>query len=188
MWAALIFGIISAAMSAFQGYSSSQEAASQQQAQAAVLEANAKVREQNASLEAERVNLEAWQQDRQKSALRRQLRDVRGQNRVSLGAGNVDPWSGSAQDVELGNIDRFAADMGDNAYAVALKKWEASERERLGRQEAGIMRRNASWLMASSGNPATSLLTASMAGFGGFTQGYTSAGGSIGGLFGGSRK
>lgn len=184
MWP-MIFGLISAGLTALQGFNSSQAQISQAQNQARVMEANARVARQNAALEAEQANFEARQQDKKKSALRREYESVQAQNRVNLGAGNVEMFSGSALDVAEGNINNFASDMGDNAYAVAMKRWEAAERERQGKQSAHIMEENASWLKQSSGNIFTSLLTASIGGFGGFTQGYTTAGGSLGSLFGG---
>lgn len=180
----MIFGLISGALTAFQAFSNSQRQVAQAQNQARVLEANAKLTRQNAAAEAEQARFQAQRQDQEKSRLRRDYNNIQAQNRIALGAGNVDIQSGSALDTELGNIQNFAADMGDNAYAVAMKKWEASERERQGRQSARIMEENASWLRQSSGNTATSLLTGGIAGLGGFTQGYTLAGGSLKKLFG----
>ena len=182
---AMIFGIISAALSAFQGFSQSQAQISQSQNQARVMEANAKITRQNAAMEKERNLQEARAQEREKIRLREEFNATESANRVSLGAGNVDMTSGSAFDVSMGNINAFAADMGENAYAVALKKWEAAERERIGNEQAHIMEENASWLKKSSGNTLTSLLTAGIGGFGGFTQGYSTAGGKLGTLFGG---
>lgn len=182
---AMIFGIISAALAAFQGFSQSQRQISQAQNQARVMAANAQVTRQNAAMESERNLQEARLQEKEKIRLRNQFNETESANRVSLGAGNVDMSSGSALDLSLGNIDAFAADMGENAYAVALKKWEAAERKRIGEEQAHIMDENASWLAQSSGNTLTSLLTAGIGGFGGFTQGYSSAGGNLGKLFGG---
>ena len=179
----MIFGLISGALSAFQAFSNSQMQIAQAQNQARVLQANAQVTRQNAALQAEQSRQQALQQDREKSRLRREFARQEAANRIALGAGNVDMSTGSAQDVALGNIQNFAADMGDNAYATAMKKWEAAEQERIGRQSAHIMEENASWLKQSAGNPVTSLLSAGISGFGGFAQGYTLAGGSLKKLF-----
>lgn len=180
----MIFGLISGALTAFQAFGAAQRQSAMARNQARVMEANAQITRQNAALEAEQTRAQAQAQDREKARLRREYNALQARNRISLGAGNVDMQSGSALDVELGNIQNFASDMGDNAYAVAMKKWEANERQRIGNQQAHIMEENASWLRQSSGNWATSLLTAGIAGAGGFTKGYTIAGGSLKNLFG----
>lgn len=180
----MIFGIISGALSAFSAFSAAQQQSARQRNQARMLEANAQITRQNAEREAQAARVEAQQQEREKSKLRREYEDMQARNRLALGAGNVDMSSGSALDVSLGNIQNFSIDMGDNAYAAAMKKWEADETERQGRQSARVMEENASWLKRSSGNFATSLLTAGISGLGGFAQGYSLAGGSLSGLFG----
>lgn len=180
----MIFGLISGALTAFQAFAASQGQIAQARNQARVMRANAEMTRQNAEREAEAARLEAQELDRRKGRLRSEFERTQAGNRIALGAGNVDMASGSALDVSLGNIDNFAADMGDNAYAVAMRKWEADERERLGRQQAHVMEENASWLSRSSGNPLSSLLSAGISGLGGFTQGYTISGGSLRKLFG----
>ena len=184
MTGAMIFGLISGALSAFQSFSQAQAQISQAQNQARVMAANAQVTRQNAAMQARQKEEEARVQDREKSRLRRDFQELQAANATSLASGNVDLSSGSALDVSLGNIQNFSVDMADNAYAVAMKKWEAREQLRLANQSANIMEKNASWLRKSSGNAATSLLSATISGAGGFAQGYSLAGGSLGKLFG----
>lgn len=180
---AMIFGIISAALSAFSSFSSAQSQAASQRNQAAVLEAQARVSRQNAAAQEAAKNAEASAQEREKTRLRRQFNEIQGSNAARLGAGNVDMTSGSAADAAEGNINNFAADMGDNAYAVALKKWEALESRRMGEERANIQEANASFLKKTSGNVFTSLLMGGIGGAQGFAQGYSMAGGKLGSLF-----
>lgn len=180
---AMIFGIISAALSAFSSFSSSMRQGAQQRNQAAVMEAQAKVARQNAVSQEAAKNAEATRQERKKSRLRRQFNEIQGSNAARLGAGNVEMTSGSAADVTEGNINNFAADMGDNAYAVALKRWEALESRRVGEQQAKISEANASYLKKSSPNLFTSLLMGGIGGAQGFATGYSLAGGKLGSLF-----
>lgn len=185
---ALIMGIISAAMSLFSSFSASQQQNASQAQAARVAEANAQITRQNAEAQAQAKEAEARVQDREKSRLRREYNQIQAQNTVSLGAGNVDMSSGSAMDVSMGNVQNFSVDMGENAFATALKKWEAEESRRIGNQQADVQQNQAEYLKKSNGNMLTSLLTGSLAGFGGFTSGYTQAGGKIGSLFGGNGK
>lgn len=180
----IIIGAIMAGMSALSSFSSFMQQGAQQRQQAAVMTANAKVARENARQELERGRVEAWQQDREKSRLRREYEEKQGLNRIALGAGNVDMSSGSALDVSLGNASLFAEDMADNAYAVAMRKWEANEKARQYNAQANILDSNASYLQQSAANIGSSLLTASLAGGGSFFGGYSMAGGSFGNLFG----
>lgn len=182
--AAMIIGLISAALSAFGSFSSSMSQGAQQRQQAAVLEAQAKTSRQNAEKERVRGEAEAAAQSREKSRIRRDFERGQAANRVSLGAGNVDMGSGSALDVALGSIDNFAADMGENEYAAALKLWEGEENARLMRNQAAIQESNASYLKETAAGMGSSLLTAGIGGLGGFASGYGMAGGSFNSLLG----
>ena len=184
----LIFGAVAGALSALSTFSQSMQAGAAQRQQAAQLEANARVARNNATLELERGRIESWEQDRQKSRLRREFNDKQGHNRIFLGAGNVDMASGSALDVQLGNIDAFAADMADNKYAVAMRKWEARQQANNYTAQANALEANSSYLDRSAANIGTSLFSAALSGGGAFAGAYTMAGGNLGRLFGFGEK
>lgn len=175
----LLIGIAAGALTAFSTFSSSMRQGAAQRQQAAQLQANAAIQRRNAQIELERSRQEAYGQDRQKSRLRREFMQRQAHNRVALASGNVDMASGSALDVALGNIDAFAADMGDNAFAVAMKKWEGREKFKNLHAQANAMDANASYLNKTADTIGSSLLTAGLTGLGGFASGYTLAGGSL---------
>lgn len=102
---------------------------------------------------------EAERIDAQKSQLRRQFNEAQGRNRASLGAGNVDMASGSAMDVAEGNINRLGEEMAENAYNVALKRWETTEQTNALKHQADVYDAQGSYLKRTAGNLGTSLLT-----------------------------
>lgn len=180
----MIFGIISGALAALSGFGSSMAQGNSQRMQAANLKAQAQANRRNADMELERSRAAAYEQDRQKTRLRREFNNIMSDNRVSLAAGNVDMASGSAMDVAQGNINNFAADMGDNAYARAMRLWEGREQHKNLNWQADVQDAHASYLDRTAATVGSSLLTAGLAGAGGFASGYTMAGGSLGSLFG----
>ncbi len=156
----------------------------QQKAQASALEGRAEMTRRQAELTAQQGRLEAETIDRRKSDLRREFERMQGRNRSLLAAGNVDMTSGSALDVSHGNINRFAADVGENAYQKALKEWETAQNVKNLAYEADVYDAQSSYLRKSAGNFGTSLLTAAISGVGTGLGAYAAGGGSLGGLFG----
>lgn len=180
----MLFGIISGALAAMSSFGSTLTQGNNQRIQAAMLQSQAQANRRNADMALERSRAEAHEQDRQKIRLRREFNNIMADNRVSLAAGNVDMASGSAMDVAQGNINNFAADMGDNAYARAVRLWEGKEQHKNLNWQADAQDRNASYLRSTAANLGTSLLSAGLSGAGGFASGYTMAGGSLSSLFG----
>ncbi|MBO4335845.1 MAG: hypothetical protein J5846_08460, partial [Desulfovibrio sp.] len=121
-------------------------------------------------------DIEARQIEKQKRQLRRDFEQAQGHNRSLLAAGNVDMGSGSALDVELGNIDRFASEMQGNAYDVALKKWETGEQVKMANYQADAYDAQGSYLKSSAGSLGTSLLKGAIAGGMAFANMYRSSG------------
>lgn len=136
----------------------------QQQSQANMLDAQANATRRQADLQARQGELEAQEIERQKSKLRREFEAAQGRNRSLLAAGNVDMSSGSAADVSEGNIDRFAAEVGENAYSAALKRWETEEQRKQGYYQADLYNAQATYLNRSSGSLGLSLLKGAIAG------------------------
>lgn len=179
----LIAGLVMAGLSGFSALASAETKRNQQRNQAAAMEQRAEQVRRQAALEQERGRLEAEKIDRQKRDIRRKFNEVQGHNRSMLAAGNVDMASGSALDVSLGNIDRFAADMGENAYERALKIWEGNEAKKNLNYQADAMDANASYMKRTAGTIGTSLLTAGMSGAMGFASGYSMFGGDFSSWF-----
>ena len=148
----------------------------QREAQGDAMEAQAAAQRQQAQLIQEKGNIEARNIEKQKRQLRREFEQAQGHNRSLLAAGNVDMSSGSAMDVSLGNIDRFAAEVGQNAYDVALKKWETDEQVKAANYQADIYDAQGSYLQNSAGSFGTSLL-----------KGLLKTGISVGGMLGSSK-
>lgn len=180
----MIFGIISGALAAMSAFGGSMAQGGSQRMQAAAMRSQAEASRRNADIALERSRAEALEQDRQKSRLRREFGNVMADNRVSLAAGNVDMSSGSAMDVANGNINNFAADLADNSYARAMRLWEGRQQHKNLNWQADVQDANASYLRRTAANMGTSLLSAGLAGAGGFAGGYTMAGGSLSNLFG----
>lgn len=166
----------------------SQTKAAQQRMEADALRAQADVSRQQAEMQRRQGEVEAQNYDRQKSQLRREFTATQGKNRSLLAAGNVDMASGSALDVSLGNIDRFAADVGENAYQKALALWSAEQQARTLDAQADIYSAQSSYLRRTAGNLGTSLLTAGLSGLTSGLGVYSMAGGNIAGLFGTAGK
>lgn len=179
---ALAVGGLSAAGS----LASSQTQAAQQRAQANALEAQANASRQQAEIQRQKGEIEAQNYDSRKSQLRRQFEETQGQNRSLLAAGNVDMGSGSALDVSLGNIERFAADVGENAYQKALSLWGSEQQAKNLDFQANMYDAQSSYLNKTAGNLGTSLLTAGLSGLTSGLGVYSMAGGKLSGLFGGS--
>lgn len=165
--AGLIMGGIGAASS----FSQSMQQKGQQKAQASALERQAQLQRIEGEREAEKI-------DRQKIQLTRQFNELQAHNAVSLGMGNVDASSGSAEAVAQGNINRYASDVGENAYERAMSIWATNEKVKQTQAQADYMNKTAD----SYGD---TLLGSLIAGGSGFLSGYGMAGGK---LFGGSEK
>lgn len=123
----LIMGIVQAGLGLLQSVGGSisqqRQQAKQLRTQAAFLRNKQKYDQAQARVDADNIG-------RNRSRLTEAFRETQGANRVKLGAGNVDMASGSALDVSLGNINRYAQDVADNSYSRAVRLWEASENDR----------------------------------------------------------
>lgn len=184
MTTGLLLGGLSAATSLVGGLARSQ----QQRAQAEAQKTQAAEYRRQAELAGQRGEIEAQNIERRKIKLRREFNEIQSRNRSLLAAGNVDMASGSALDLSLGNIDRFAADLGDNAYEKALKQWESRENSRILDWQARQAEAQASYLNRTAGNLGTSLLDAGIAGASGFLSGYTFGGGKLADLWKGGQS
>ena len=162
--------IMGAAFSAMSSFAQSRVQASQARAQAATMEAQGELLRKQASLVQQRGEIEARAIDRRKLELRRAFQDLQGRNRANLGAGFVDMSSGSPFEVSEGNIQRFADDRGENAYAVALKRWETQQQVNAMNYQADMYDAQSSYLSRSGNNLFGSLLQAGMAGFGSYAM------------------
>ena len=163
-----------------------QTQAAQQRAQADALQAKSSAARQQAAIQRQKGEIEAQNYDRQRSQLRRQFEETQGRNRSLLAAGNVDMSSGSAQDVSLGNIERFAADVGENAYQKALSLWGSEQQAKTLDWQANVYNAQSSYLNKTAGNLGTSLLTAGLSGLTSGLGTYTMAGGRLSNIFGGT--
>ena len=148
-----------AGLSAVSGFAGAEASRAQQTAQARSMAAQAEATRKQAQRVAMQGRSEAERIDAQKSQLRRQYNEAQARNRASLGAGNVDMASGSALDVAEGNISRLGQELADNAYNVALKRWETREQANALNHQAAIYDAQGSYLQRSAGNLGTSLLT-----------------------------
>lgn len=110
--------------------------------------------------------------DKQRAQLRRDYNSLQSANAVNLGTGNVDLSSGSALDVALGNADRFASDINDNAYNKALKDWEIKEQSRSLNAQANLLDSQGSYAKRTAFNLLPTLLGAGLSGASGFMTGY----------------
>ncbi len=163
-----------------------QTQAAQQRAQADALQAQSSAARQQAAIQRQQGEIEAQNYDRQRSQLRRQFEETQGLNRSLLAAGNVDMSSGSAQAVSLGNIERFAADVGENAYQKALSLWGSEQQAKTLDWQANVYNAQSSYLNKTAGNLGTSLLTAGLSGLTSGLGTYTMAGGRLSNIFGGT--
>ena len=160
--AALAIGGLTGGLTAINSFAASRLQAAQQKAQGQALQAQANVTRQQAAITAEKGRIEAENFDRQKSALRREYEDIQGRNRSLLAAGNVDMGSGSALSTSIGNMERFAADVGENAYQKALKEWETAQEVKNLTYQADMYDAQGSFLKKSAGNLGASLLSAGL--------------------------
>ncbi len=176
MGSAATLGLVMGGLSAASSLAGSVAQSRQQKAQAAAMSAQADMTRQQAAIEAQKGRIGAENTERQKSVLRRDFEELQGRNRSLLAAGNVDMTSGSALDVSLGNIRRFAQDMGENAYQKALKEWETAQNVRSLRYRADSHDARSSYLKRSAGNLGTSLLSATLSGMSAGLAGHAGAG------------
>ena len=160
MWAA----IGTAALATVAGVISSENERANANAQADALEAQALTTRRQAELQAQKGELEARNIDRQKAKLRREFEAQQGHNRSLLAAGNIDMSSGSAADVAEGNILHFGQEMGENAYDVALKRWETNEQVKAMNYQADVYDAQSSYIASSAGSFGTSLLKGALQG------------------------
>lgn len=163
--------IAMAAMSAASSFMQSNARQQQAQAQASALEQQADLTRRQADYAQQKGDIEARSIERRKSEIRRKFEALMGKNRANLAAGNVDMTSGSSIDIAMGNINRFADDVGENAYEAALKRWETEEQTKMMRYQADMYDANADATSRAGGNLLGSLLGAGMAGMGSFIQG-----------------
>lgn len=177
MGSAAVLGLTMGALSAAGSLATSE-------AQASALRSQADAARQQAALTAEKGRIEAENFDRQKIALRREYEDTEGRNRSLLAAGNVDMSSGSALAASLGNIERFASDVGENAYQKALKEWETAQEVKNLAYQADMYDARGSYLKKSAGNLGASLLTAGLSGLSSGLGMYGMAGGELASLLG----
>ena len=181
MGAAMTMGLVAGGLSAASSLAGAEQQRRRQKAQASALASQADMTRRQADLAERQGRVEAEGVDRRKSALRREFEAMQGRNRSLLAAGNVDMTSGSALDVSLGNIDRFAEDVGENAYQRALKEWETSENVKALNYQADAYDAQGSYLRRSAGNLGTSLLTATLSGVASGLGAYSMSGGTFGG-------
>ena len=186
MGSAAVLGLTIGGLTAAGSLASSQAQAAQQKAQADALQAQSSAARQQADMQRRKGEIEAQEYDRQRSLLRRQFEETQGRNRSLLAAGNVDMSSGSALNVSMGNIERFASDVGENAYQKALSLWSSEQQAKNLDWQADIYNAQSSYLNKTAGNLGTSLLTAGLSGLTSGLGTYTMAGGSLSSLFGGT--
>lgn len=176
---ALTLGAAMGGLSAATSLLGSAQQASQQRMQAKTLEAQSAEYRRQSDLATQKGNIEAANIERRKSLLRREFADKQAQNRTALAASNVDMTSGSALDVSLGNIDRFAMDLGENAFEKQMKLWEANESRKNLDWQASQAEAQASYFKRTAGNMGPGILSALASGASGFVGGYSMAGGSL---------
>lgn len=178
---AIWMGVINSALKLTTGILGNETARVQQLAQAEATEKQAENLRKQAQLQQKQGELAAEKTARQRSEISRQFNDVMGRNRSLLGAGNVDPNSGSALDVAYGNIDLYSQDLAHNSWQQALQLWEANQNASITRQQANNTDAQASWLKQSAGSLGTSILLAIPESIQAFFSAYGMAGGSFGG-------
>lgn len=164
-------GLAMGGMAAANSIGSSMQQKQQQKANASALERQAQLQRIEGERQAEQI-------DRQKIQLTRQFNELQSKNVVSLGMGNVDAGSGSANAVAEGNINRYASDLAENSYERAMSIWATNEKVKQTQAQADYMSQ-------SSSNMAGTLLGGLISGASGFLSGYGMAGGK---LFGDAEK
>lgn len=173
----LALGGVSAATSFLGQAAQASQQRNQMNAQAAAQEAQAAEYRRQSEMARQRGDVEAANIERRKSGLRRQFNELQAANRARLGAGNVDMSSGSALAISEGNINRFAMDLGENAYEKAMKEWESNESVKSLKYQADTADAQASYLWQSATAMRPNLLTSLLSGASGFVSGYSLAGG-----------
>lgn len=175
-------GIVNAAIATTGTLMSSERERNAKLGQVAQMESNADAMRKNTRTIRGQGEAEAFEIDRQKSKLHQQYVDIQGHNRSLLGAGNVDMSSGSAAAVAEGNINRYAADIGDNAYKRALRLWDADSQARVALYQADALDSQASYMKKTAGSLGTSIITSLLAGGEAFMNTYSMGGGSMSSL------
>lgn len=184
MGGAMTLGLALGGVSAATSLLGSAGEASRGRAQTEAQKAQAAEYRRQADLARQKGDMEASQIDQRKTRLRREFQEKQARNRSLLAAGNVDMASGSALDVSLGNIDRFAADLSENSWQRALKEWETREQVKGLHYQADTASAQASYLGRTASSFGPSLLKAAFNGGTGFLSGYTMAGGKLSELWG----
>lgn len=177
---ATALGVGMGALSALSSVAGSLASGSQKRIQAEAMETNARNMRNQAKMEQNIGQEQAKAIDRRKTKIRRQYEDMTGQNRVQLGAGNVEGTSGSAMQVAEGNISRLAEDIGENAYQKAIKEWETEQQYKANMAQAEGLESEASYLEQSANNVLPTVLGGLMSGASGFMTGYGFGGGTFG--------
>lgn len=180
---AMTFGLASAGLAMMQGISSAEARRLDARKQASFMEAQAANTRARGEAEQRRAEIEAASIERRKSQLRREYQQTASHGRSVLGAGNVALDSGSALDAQIGDINNFAADIGENAYEKALRRWEGQNANINAQNEANNTLAQASWLKNSAGTIGSSLLTGALTAIPAFAQSYNLAGGKFSSLF-----
>lgn len=180
---ALSLGLAAGGLGMLGSVAASETANTRQRMQASQLEAQSAVARRQAELTRQQGEQDAYETGRKRSQIRRQFQELQSANNVRLGAGNVDMTSGSAEAVSLGNINRFANDMGENSLERATRLWQAQENARMQDWQADALNANSSYLRRTAGNLGTSLLTGMINGASSFASVYTMAGGRLWDLF-----
>lgn len=168
--------VIVAAAVAAQAFMQSEGERAQKLHESSVVRANAVAMRQQAEVERKKGEYEQRTIDSQREAMRRDYADSAGSNRALMAASGVDISSGSAQDVLVGNADRFASDIGENRLAHAWAGWESRHKVAVANWQADVQDNQANWLKKTSGSLGKSLLGAAIKGVGT----YAAAGGSFG--------
>lgn len=179
MGSALTIGLVSGGLSALTSLGSGLAQSNQQRNQARAMEAQAAQTRAQANMEAQRGAIEAENIARQKRKLTREYNDIQARNRVNAGAGFVDMTSGSMLMQQLGNADRYAADVAENEYDRVLKINEANNAVKALNWQADQYDANSSYMKRSADNMAGTALGAIANGFVSGLGTYIGAGGKL---------
>lgn len=181
-------GALNAVSSASSSAMQTQQMLANAKAQAAQMQAQANAMRQNAENQRIAGEMEAKKIDERKTEIRKEYNDIQSKNRTLLASANVDLSTGSAADIAEGNINNFAADLSENAYAKAVKEWETRNNYNRAMAEANYMNASADYTRRAANAQAqssqgASVLNALISGAGGFMTGYGFAGGKFPSLF-----
>lgn len=135
----------------------------QQDYEASVARANASALRNQRDAARAQGRIEQENLDRRKEQLHRSYNELQGRNIATLGAGNVDLTSGSAAAALEGNAARYADDVGENAYAKSLARWQTDTQADALNYQADRYDAQGSYLKKTSGNLLTSWLGSDLA-------------------------